>query len=155
MKRMCILGVGSPLGADSVGWEAAEALRGSALGAAYPNIEVTVETCDRPGAGLLARMQGVDLAILIDAVLGSGDCTGSVYRLDPSVILEQVDGLSSHSFGVAEALALGAAMGELPPHLAVFGIDIGDGNEPVEFEYGALAEGIREVIARHIDGHAP
>ena len=76
----------------------------------------------------------------------AGKSRGALIRLDAEQIGEQAAGLSSHNFGVAEGVALGRAMGELPDKLLLFGLDAGE--EPdMDFE----ASEIDKLIERLVD----
>jgi len=55
----------------------------------------------------------------------SAAAPGTVRRLDPTELSLRAENLSSHAFGVAETLALGARLGQLPPELHLFGIEMG------------------------------
>ena len=67
-----------------------------------------------------------DEVILVDAV-DSGAPPGTVHRIDaadPGVGAVPSHG-STHALGVAEAIALGRALGQLPARLTLFGIEGG------------------------------
>ena len=99
------------------------------------------------GFALLDALAGVEAAILIDAVQ-SGAAPGTVHRFDaatrplPPTLLR----CSTHALGVAEAVELARALGQLPARLAVYGIegadfDIGEGlSPPVAAAAAALVE---------------
>jgi hydrogenase maturation protease len=99
------------------------------------------------GFALLDALAGVEAAILIDAVQ-SGAAPGTVHRFDaaceplPSTLLR----CSTHALGVAEAVELARALGQLPARLAVYGIEgadfgIGEGlSAPVAAAAAALVE---------------
>lgn len=123
MSSVRIIGVGSPLGNDSVGWEAIDRLEQLRLQLQYPNHYITLEKLDRPGPALLEHMQGADFAIIIDALI-SDDKTGEVVVLNSDEIAQQQEILSGHGFGVAETLALGDVLGDLPDRLLLLGITI-------------------------------
>jgi len=118
-----VIGVGSPFGADRIGWELVTALREEG------QLEAEFVESDRPGAGLLAAMLGAEWVVLVDA-MRAGLPVGTVCPLEP----EQVEGesglLSSHGFGVAHALDLGQALGMLPPRVTVIGVEIGPPPSP-------------------------
>lgn len=119
MSGWLILGIGSPEPDDSIGWEAAEFLR-----RCYRHEgDIEVELCDRPGTGLLAYFRRAPRVIILDA-MHAGLAPGEVRLLSP----EQLEGaavFSSHDIGVAEALALAGALGELPERLVIVGIEAG------------------------------
>ncbi|WP_459867259.1 hydrogenase maturation protease [Endothiovibrio diazotrophicus] len=117
-----VLGVGSPFGDDRLGWVLVERLRASGFPARVP--EVRFETADRPGALLLAALEGVEEAILVDAVEG-GLAPGEIVRLEGTAVEGRAESLfSSHGLGVGPALQLGRALGQLPPRLILYGIQL-------------------------------
>ena len=70
---------------------------------------------------------------------------GEFKRLEVEQISEQSAGLSSHNFGVAEAIALGRAMGQLPQEVVLFGLDAGE-NPEVAFEAGETDKLVKRVV---------
>ncbi|MCU7930823.1 MAG: hydrogenase maturation protease [Candidatus Thiodiazotropha sp. (ex Codakia rugifera)] len=135
-----ILGIGSPFGADQLGWIAIDML----LTCHLPNSELI--KLDRPGSALLDYFRGVNRVILIDAVEKNirPGCVGLVQ-------VEQLDQVrcltSSHGFGVAEAVALASQLGELPPELHLIGIQTGmDISQVPAFDAPALESLVRELI---------
>ena len=122
MNRLCILGIGSPAGDDQAGWLVVDALRarGVQTGGA-----IIIDKLDRPGATLLTLIEQADRAILIDAMQGNGQ-PGSIRRFDQQDWPAYRGGLSSHGFGVLDALMLGRALGSLPPRVDLYGIEIGE-----------------------------
>jgi hydrogenase maturation protease len=126
MSRL-VLGIGSPFGADRLGWLALDALASAGLERGCPGLRL--RKLDRPGPRLLAALDGAEQALLIDALGGPG-APGAMRRIDPAELAADGGGLSGHRFGVAEALALGRALGVLPPRLAVYAIQVGCGPWP-------------------------
>ena len=124
MNPVRILGIGSPVAGDDLGWRLAEALEQAGLPRYFPAGMVHVTLCDRPGSLLLPAMRGARLAILLDA-MRSGAQPGTVRRLDMLELDDSTGLLSSHGFGVAEALALGRALEDLPPLVLIYGIETG------------------------------
>jgi hydrogenase maturation protease len=116
-----VIGVGSPSGDDWTGWELAERLRASEVLAAWGE-RFSVSLHDRPGAALLQAWRGNGLVILLDAVR-SGAPPGTVHRLDTAQLSSMPRLLSTHGFGVAEAVQLAAAMDALPEALLFFGVE--------------------------------
>jgi hydrogenase maturation protease len=85
--------------------------------------QVEILVSDRPGAGLLELMRGARGVILVDAVR-TGARGGTVHRLAGKDIIAGRPLLSSHGMGVADALALGEALGDLPEHIVLYGIEL-------------------------------
>ena len=123
--RIHIVGVGSPHGDDRLGWVAAGELRRSTGLAALSPLTLTVAERDRPGMDLLRGLEGLTTLIVVDAVR-TGLAAGTLHRLTGDEIGRAAGTLSSHGFGLAEALELGRVMGCLPPRVVVFGLEIAD-----------------------------
>jgi hydrogenase maturation protease len=119
--KVRILGIGSPSGDDQAGWLVIDALlaEGVQMGEG-----VAIEKLDRPGATLIPRLDDVSRVILVDAMRGGGPA-GSIRHFDRDGWPGYGGGLSSHGFGVLEALALARELGSLPPRLDLYGIEIG------------------------------
>ena len=117
-----IIGVGSPFGDDRLGWVAVETLQRSAALAAAGGGSISFAVLDRPGALLLAHWHDADRVIVVDAVR-SGAPPGTRHRLEPGK-WAATESVSSHGFGLASALELARALGDLPPHLVLYGIEI-------------------------------
>jgi hydrogenase maturation protease len=113
-----VIGIGSPFGADQLGWEVVTQLRDRGVAAEF-------ECWDGPLAGLVKRFKTLDLAILVDAAVGGGR-VGEVRILAP----EQLEGAgllwSSHGFGLPDAVALAQALDELPGRLVVVAAEVGE-----------------------------
>ena len=116
-KSIRIIGIGSPVSGDTIGIEAVERLQQEAAWAGRSEIEWLA--LERPGAALLHYLTGVETVCLIDAL--EHPVTG-VYRIAPAELLSQAGAISTHDFGVAEALRLAQGLGQLPPHLVIYGI---------------------------------
>jgi len=120
-ESCAVIGIGNAdRGDDAVGRVAARLFRASCAGG--------VDVCEIDGeaTALLSRLEGAAAAYLIDACV-SGAPPGTIRRFDaaeaplPSVAF----GLSSHGFGLAEALELARALGQLPKHCIVYAIEAG------------------------------
>jgi hydrogenase maturation protease len=121
-----LVGIGAELrGDDAVGLRVAETARPRVP----PGVEVRVLAED--ATTLVEWWAGAELVVLVDA-MRSAQPPGGVTRLD---LLEPGHGAvavgagvlrSSHAFGVAEALALGRALGRLPARLIAYGIEGAD-----------------------------
>lgn len=134
-----ILGIGSPSGDDQAGWLVVDALRARGVEAGG---RVALAKLDRPGASLLARLEGADHVILVDALQSDGT-PGEIHRwIDVDWSLAGAD-LSSHGFGVLAALALAQALGSLPQRVEVVGIEIASA------EPGApVSPSVRQAVAQ-------
>ena len=122
-----VIGVGSPLGDDRLGWLAAEALRVSPDIVAAGAGAVSIVVRDRPGFMLLSDWHGADKVVLIDAVC-CGAVPGSLRVLSADEIVSGDTTLSTHGFGVATAVELARALGHLPPQLVLYGLEIDRGH---------------------------
>jgi hydrogenase maturation protease len=117
-----IIGTGSPFGDDSLGWAAAEALRHALAmdDESFKWIEASI--LDRPGAMLPLHWQGADIVILLDAVR-SGATPGTRHCLDARDLPDTSTLCSSHGFGIASAIGLAQALGNMPSNLLLRGME--------------------------------
>ncbi|MEW6648415.1 MAG: hydrogenase maturation protease [Pseudomonadota bacterium] len=145
-KSILILGVGSPFGADRLGWQAVAALERQSLAAQFPHLDIKFEQSDRPGSRLLTLLGQADAAIIIDA-MHSGLPAGSVRRFSVAQLSAETGLMSTHGFGVADALALGRALGGLPGEIVIVGIEMGEG-ELAEDTLAALVELVQGALAQ-------
>lgn len=122
-QRARIIGIGSPVAGDDVGWRFAEALKTADLGRGFSEGSVDVVTCDHPGHLLLGVLDGLRLVIIVDA-MRTGTKPGSLRKLEMRDLDDTIT-RTSHSFGVAHILALGHALGVLPPRVILYGIETG------------------------------
>ena len=139
-SRVVIIGVGNPWrGDDGVGWAVAEAV-GRRLG---PTVDV-VESDGEP-TRLLDTWTGLDVAVVVDAVC-SGEAPGKihVWADDPELATSSPSS-GSHALGLADAIALGRALGRLPTRMIVVGVEThetapGHGLSP------AVADAVEKVV---------
>lgn len=115
---MRIIGIGNPLmGDDGIGIAAVSALE-------KEGVPEGVEIIDGGTGGLtlLTLMEGAKKVILVDAV-ETGREPGTILRLAGEDLEPETSAssLSLHSSGLPEVLALGRALGTLPP-LILFGV---------------------------------
>ncbi len=114
-----IVGAGNALRRDdAAGLIAANRLRGALSG----DIKVLAKEGDF--ASLLDDWQGIDAVVIVDAT-SSGSEPGTIRRYDAreGLLPSAFSRSSTHSFGVAEAVELARALGRLPSHVVVFGIE--------------------------------
>ena len=145
MKRVHVLGIGSPAGDDRAGWCVVDALR-ARLGV---RAGVALDKLDRPGAGLLAHLEHTTHALLIDAV-SRGAAPGTLRRVNRADWRNHAGGLSSHGFGVFDARARAEALGSLPPTLTLYGVEIGAA-APGAALTPAVQAAVAELAARIAD----
>ena len=120
---LVVIGVGNPYcGDDAVGHEVVRRLA-QELGECE-QVRLLLES--GKGTRLLAAWQDAKTVILIDAVW-SGAEPATVYRLD--AVAQPIRSVwwraPTHTFGVAEAIALARILQELPARLLVYGIEGG------------------------------
>jgi hydrogenase maturation protease len=151
MNRVRIIGMGSPCGDDRVGWDAVRAIEASGLFKRFPDGAVEACCCERP-ASLLGLSKDIDAVIMIDAMRG-GNAVGTVRRLEASELAAEHGLLSSHGISVAENIALGAALGLLPPILVIYGIEAHGavpGTEPGQDARAAIPI-VRDAVAAELE----
>lgn len=119
LPRVMVIGVGNEYrGDDGVGRRVARELRGRA-----PRTTAILEATGE-GTALLESWTGAESVVIIDAV-ASGASPGTIHRLDaraqalPAGLLHT----STHAFGVAQAVELARALGQLPRSLVIYGIE--------------------------------
>jgi hydrogenase maturation protease len=149
-----IVGLGNRLRADDgAGLAAAEIIT-----ARRP--ELRVVSYEGEPLGLVELWEGVDSAIVIDAV--AGDRPGRIWWLsEPERLLGHLPGAgSTHLLGLAETIELARALGRAPRELTVIGIeaerfDLGEGLSPPirrAAERVAAAILLSTAVARAGDG---
>ena len=135
-----IIGVGNDFRRDDgAGLAVARALKEKLLP------DVTLIESDGDVAFLIDAWANADNVILID-VISSGAPPGTVYRFDALAqsLPVEVTFHSTHAFGVAEAIGLGRALGQLPKTLVVYAI------EGKEFEAGVEMSQEVERVASEV-----
>jgi hydrogenase maturation protease len=133
-----VLGIGNPdRGDDAVGRLAARALR-----LRLPE-SVRVVECDGEATVVLAEMQAAQRVWLVDAAR-SGARVGTIHRIDVSAVDMALPsgGVSSHGFGVIEAIALARVLGVLPRQCIVYAV------EAAELTVGAA---LSPAVVRAVD----
>jgi len=136
-----VIGVGNAhRGDDAVGPLVASRLKQRA-GEKFTVIEQAGE-----GLALMEIWEGADTVIILDAAL-SGAPAGAIHRIDATTELMPKDFFrcSTHALGVAEAIELSRALGQLPQRVIVYGI------EGESFEAGAGLSPAVEEAARELE----
>ncbi|HLO15302.1 MAG TPA: hydrogenase maturation protease [Anaerolineales bacterium] len=112
MMKVAVVGIGQSLrGDDAAGLMAIQLWQEK-----YPETagspEVQVESDELPGLALLDMLEGVDVAILVDAVHSSA-APGTIHRLNENDLSAFAsDAKSAHGWGVAETLNMGRLLGK-------------------------------------------
>lgn len=145
-----VVGCGNPdAGDDAIGILAIREAR-TAL-EAIPGVRVVEGAI---GPDLTDLLAGGDAAVIVDAIRtpGRGRPPGEIVRAEagPEGLPSNVGGsLSSHGFGVAEAVALAMALGRTAP-VVLLGVEAGGvtmGRPPGPEVEGAVPEVVRRVLA--------
>ncbi|MBI1180974.1 MAG: hydrogenase maturation protease [Alphaproteobacteria bacterium] len=143
MTSRVVIGVGNPdRGDDDAGRAVAARLRGS--------VHDGVAVMEHAGeaTSLLELMERADACWLVDAA-SSGAPAGTIRRFDVAAapLPHTLLALSSHGFGVGEAVELARALGSLPRRCVVFAIE-GAGFEAGAPLSQAVAQAVEAVAAR-------
>ncbi|MGE0333992.1 MAG: hydrogenase maturation protease [Gammaproteobacteria bacterium] len=150
--RRIVLGIGNPdRGDDAAGRQVARLLRWR-----LPE-DVEVAEHDGEATALLARIEGAAVAFLVDAC-ASGAPAGTVHRFDVSAapLPQAAFGLSTHGFGLAEAVELARALGQLPPRCVVYAIEGASfaGGAPLSPSVAAAVADVTRRLGAEIVGNA-
>ena len=139
-----VIGVGNAWrGDDAAGLLVARGLAAENL----PHVNI-VESLGTAGE-VREALKDAGGVIVVDAV-SSGGTPGGIYRFDAresEVPVELSRSPSSHGWGVAEALALGRVLGELPAYLIIYGIE-GRNFAPGQDLSPEVAAAIPEAVRR-------
>lgn len=141
-----MIGIGNPnRGDDGVGPEVARLLRGR-----VPD-DVEIAELDGEATALLDRLDTAETVYLIDAA-ASGSDAGTVQRFDcrEGPLPEASFRVSTHGFGLAAAIELARALGQLPPRCVVYGIEVADVAAGAGLT-GEIRASARAVAARILD----
>ena len=123
MAKTRVIGIGSPFGADQLGWLVIDALYAKR---SLPDIELL--HCRQP-AELPQLLAGCDKVILVDA-MQAGDPAGTLRRFGPADLPAVGLAVSSHGFGVSEGVRLAATLGCQPAELVILGLEISQPEQP-------------------------
>lgn len=119
---------------------------------------VTIYECNGEATSILSCLEGADEAYIIDASM-SGVAPGTVRRIDVShdPLPDFPTTLSSHGFGLAEAIELARSLALLPKRSIVYAIEgrsfeVGGAmSAEVEAAVRQAALSVRDEIIREID----
>lgn len=112
-----VAGFGSPHGDDQAGWRVAAILLHRA------DLSARVLTVHEP-TQILEALRDCERLIVVDACR-SGGVAGTITRLvwpDPRIAITHRH--STHGVGVADVLKLAEKLGDLPPSVEIFGIEV-------------------------------
>jgi hydrogenase maturation protease len=146
--RFIVIGIGNPdRGDDAVGRWVARRLKGQ-----LPSV-VAIHEQDGEATGLLACMEGAAAVWLVDACV-SGKPPGTVQRFDVTdmPLPQGAFNLSTHGFGLNEAIELARALDQLPPRCIVYAVEAGSvvAGEPLSSKVAAAVEEVAGRIQEEI-----
>lgn len=142
MAETLIAGIGSPHGADRLGWAVIEALQERTL----PG-ETRLLACRLPSE-LTPLLLEVPRAIVIDAMLGAGPA-GTLHELSLADLPQSTLRLSSHGLGLVDAVLLAAVLGMPAGCLTVLAMDVArPGAELEEVWVARLCERVSSLLQR-------
>ena len=139
-----VIGVGNEFrGDDAVGVLVARQLMARDL----PNVTILVQSGE--GTDLMNAWEGAETVFVIDAVQ-SGAKPGTIHRFEAHEKPLPADFfcLSSHVFGVAEAIEIARSLGQLPSKLVVYGIE--GNNFETGSSIGPAVEQAAENVVRQL-----
>jgi hydrogenase maturation protease len=135
-----VLGIGNvSRGDDAVGLVVARRLQEAPLDG------VIIMLASGEATALLALWQDTDAVVLVDAVC-TGARPGTLHRfaVGTQPLPAMFSCVSTHAFGVAEAIELARALRQLPPALVVYGV------EGATFEMGAGLSGAVAAVVPQV-----
>lgn len=151
---VAVIGIGQSLrGDDAVGLEAVRLWEATHPGTAR-RLDVRVALLEGPGLDLLELIEGVESAVLVDAVCSQAPA-GSLHRAKPEDLLERThNAVAAHGWNVGEVLRLANALahGAAPKTIRLVGVeagqmDLGQGlSGPVRLALAAVATAIEDEV---------
>lgn len=140
MTTTLIAGIGSPHGADRLGWAVIEALQAEVL-----PVPVKLVACSLP-TELTPLLLEAPRAIVIDALLGSGPA-GTIHQLRTGDLPQAALRLTSHGVGLVDAVLLASALGMPADRLCVLALDVVHHDAPLQPEWvEALVQRVKAVL---------
>jgi hydrogenase maturation protease len=137
MKPITIIGIGSPFGADQVGWQLTDILKKDHSLQTLTNGQIRFVICEHPPLVLLDYIADAAYVILIDAI--EGGQRGNIVHVTQHQLLDIDAVFSTHDLGVKEVLLLGHQLDALPRHVELYGVEVGD----VTMEYTPRPETVQ------------
>ena len=119
--RVAVIGVGNPYRRDDGIGPAivAEIARRCPAG-------VTLTVADGEPSQLLEAWAGMDLAVVIDAVLCEPCAPGEIHRTSLGAPLQGMSAASTHGLGIPDAVRLAQVLELAPRELVVFAVEAAD-----------------------------
>lgn len=145
MSETLVIGVGNVYrGDDGAGIAVARKLAAQRL----PGVRVM--EMNGEGTSLQEAWKDAPSILLVDAV-SSGAVPGTIHRFDAQAgpLPTELKHRSSHSFGVAEAVEVARALGRLPSHMVVYGVE-GKNFSPGRDLSPEVERAVEEVASRLI-----
>jgi hydrogenase maturation protease len=141
--QIAVIGVGQSMrGDDAAGMEAVQLWK-STHSATSHHPSLRVEVAELPGLAVLDFLDGMDAAILVDAIR-TGSAPGTLHRLSPERLAAfKPDSKSAHGWGVAETLHLASLLDTSGhnPSVRVIGIEV------AQLQVGSsLSEVVRKAL---------
>jgi Ni,Fe-hydrogenase maturation factor len=141
--RVQIIGLGSPYGADRLGWMAIDQLQAGGFPQRFPPGLLHLGSCPSP-AHLPALIEPGAALLLIDALQGVP--LGDIVRLSWRELAQAPLLSGSHGLGLREILPLIESLYGLPAQAVLFGIGMGDAAQaPEGLPAAALTQLEREL----------
>ncbi len=148
--RVQVIGIGSPYGADRLGWLAIEHLEANRFCATFPPGMVQLQSCPSP-AQLPALIQPGTAVLLIDALQGRP--LGEIQRLSWQELVQAPLISGSHGLGLREILPLIEVLYSRPEPITLLGIGVGDGfAEPLDELPSGLFSRLEQEITEAVTG---
>ncbi len=154
--KITVIGIGQSMrGDDAAGIEAVRRWQ-EAYPATASRSDVSVQTSELPGLGLLDMLEGFDAALIVDA-LQSAATPGTIYHLSTEELSSfTAAARSAHGWGVAETLQLGHRLtpDSEPVRVRLLGIVAASMelaqplSEPVTAALPAVCEAIESEVQR-------
>jgi len=138
VSEVLVAGIGSPHGADRLGWAVIEALRQRRL----PSTAKLV-ACQLP-TELTPLLLAHSRAIVVDAMLGDGPA-GTIHEFRAADLPEAALRLSSHGVGLADAVQLASALGMPEEGLCVLVLDVVHPDAEIK---AAWIDGLTDAVER-------
>jgi len=135
---IAVIGIGSPFDADQLGWQVIDGLQQSGITQSAFGEIVELSKLDRPGSAVIENMQTASAVILIDAIISKKLVHKEIAILNAKDLLQTTEQelvlVSSHGFGLLQAIQLAKKLDLLPEKTNLVGmnIDVDKHNEKID-----------------------